>query len=111
MGVDEVTALSNMQITEADLYPITKENVDYFINELGYQGIGTYEEMVQKIQKTGLSIENFYITNKVLSVFVYYKYPVCIELMFQLEDFPNPVGKSYTLGEYIHKASGYVIRV
>lgn len=109
MGVDEVTALSNIQITEDDLYPITKENVDYFINELGYQGIGTYEEMVQKIQKTGLSIENFYITNKVLSVFVYYKYPVCIELMFQLEDFPNPVGKSYTLGEYIQKASGYVM--
>lgn len=109
MGLDEVTALSNVQITEDDLYPITKENVEYFVNELGYKGIDTYEEMVQKIEKTGLSIENFYMTNKVMSVFIYYKYPVCIELVFMLGDFPNPVGEDYTLGEYIRKASKYIM--
>ncbi|PGR83452.1 HD domain-containing protein [Bacillus cereus] len=109
MGLDEVTALSNVQITEDDLYPITKENVEYFINELGYKGLETYEEMVQKIEKTGLGIENFYMTNKVLSVFIYYKYPVCIDLIFMLGNFPNPIGEDYTLGEYIRKASKYIM--
>ncbi|WP_460271129.1 HD domain-containing protein [Bacillus sp. NEAU-Y102] len=100
MGLDEAVALANAQISESDLYPITKENVDYFINELGYKGIGTYEEMESKLAATGLPIRNFYITNKVMSVFVYYDYPVCVELFYMLEDYSFP-GMDMSLGEYI----------
>lgn len=109
MGLDEVISLTNAQISESDLYPITKENVDYFINELGYKGLETYEEIIEKIKATGLSLNNFYITNKVMSVFVYYDYPICIELIYQLNSFPNPMGGELRLGEYIQKMQGYIM--
>ncbi|PGT89914.1 hypothetical protein [Bacillus thuringiensis] len=109
MGIDSVVAFTNAQITESDLYPITKENVDYFINELGYKGLETYEEIIEKLQATGLPVSNFHMTNKVMSTFVYYDYPVCIDLIYQLNSFPNPVGDELSLGDYIRKMQGYIM--
>ncbi|PEV64195.1 MULTISPECIES: hypothetical protein [Bacillus cereus group] len=72
--MDDIIMMANQQITEDDLYPLTEENIALF-NEKGYK-LPTREELKRDAESQDLSIDDFYLCDKIFEPFCYCKFPV-----------------------------------
>lgn len=71
MNLVNIPVLRGDQVNIRTLYPITEENVNRFINELGYAYLESYEAILEILEDSGLPIQHFYLTEDQLSVVVY----------------------------------------